>query len=681
MKKIALLTLLLINLSLSFSLPRNQASPAIFSVTQSAGTILFRHTDSTQTIIPCQSVASIVSNADPSKVVSVWVVQQGDYDKIMQFDYSVCGFSTKQEAVDSVTVWASCVYVSDSAYTTILYTNTDSATITSYDVLNSQNAPPGSPATGDVYLVGNNPSGAWVGHAKDIAEWNGSSWDFTDGVQGDFLYNATNALTYIFRSGNWVQTTGIPALNNGNTISSGLRIGTNNSRSLTFETNNVNRGRFDSVGRFYVYDTSLRKANKYLQIDSITGRLIASEVSGSGGGGGASLSGLTAATATNSIANANYKQRWNWNTISGDTALVIASNSVNAASNLQNLLTVSQSGANGTSTQTTYGAIFSNKKTGTSSTNIAGRFIASGANNNYAIEAENQVKILNASTGPRYLSFWSGTTENARIGNLNKFDPLTNDNLDIENLSSGMSIVFRNNGSEKARIRSSGALCLGTTGNDYAALVIAGGSFNNAISVTDGKSILLNGGTFKTNINTNFGADGSDNMFFQVAGSSKMIIANANGVSIGANTTPASSAILDVVSTTKGFLPPRMTTTQRDAISSPATGLSVYNTTLNSNDSYDGTRWTSGAKFLTATATLDFGNTAAGTVSDLTITVTGAADGDAVMLGVPNASIVAAGSYSAWVSATNTVTVRYANNALVTAYDPASGTFKLTVNK
>jgi hypothetical protein len=79
------------------------------------------------------------------------------------------------------------------------------------------------------------------------------------GVQGDFLYNATNALTYIFRSGNWVQTTGIPALNNGNTISSGLRIGTNNSRSLTFETNNVNRGRFDSVGRFYVYDTSLRK--------------------------------------------------------------------------------------------------------------------------------------------------------------------------------------------------------------------------------------------------------------------------------------------------------------------------------------------------------------------------------------------------------------------------------------
>jgi len=239
MKKIALLTLLLINLSLSFSLPRNQASPAIFSVTKTNNSILFRHTDSTLTAIPCQSVASIVSNADPSKIVSVWVVQQGDYDKIMQFDYLVCGFSSKSDAVDSLTAWAICDTSSgggggvgdvsqsaldDSLTNVYTYINnnipiiTDSATITDYTVINSQNAPPGSPATGDIYLVGNSPSGAWVGQAKDIAEWNGSAWVFTDGVQGDFLYNATNALTYIFRSGNWVQTTGIPALNNGNTI-------------------------------------------------------------------------------------------------------------------------------------------------------------------------------------------------------------------------------------------------------------------------------------------------------------------------------------------------------------------------------------------------------------------------------------------------------------------------------
>lgn len=46
-------------------------------------------------------------------------------------------------------------------------------------------------------------------------------------------------------------------------------------------------------------------------------------------------------------------------------------------------------------------------------------------------------------------------------------------------------------------------------------------------------------------------------------------------------TTPDASAQLEVSSTTKGFLPPRMTTTQRDAITNPATGLVVYNTTTN----------------------------------------------------------------------------------------------------
>jgi hypothetical protein len=117
----------------------------------------------------------------------------------------------------------------------------------------------------------------------------------------------------------------------------------------------------------------------------------------------------------------------------------------------------------------------------------------------------------------------------------------------------------------------------------YNALEITGGSFSNAIYVTDAKnillsggSILLNGGLFKSNPNTSFGADGSDNMYFGVAGGAKMILANTNGVSIGSSITPAASAILDVVSTTKGFLPPRMTATQASAISTPAQGLLLF---------------------------------------------------------------------------------------------------------
>jgi len=138
-----------------------------------------------------------------------------------------------------------------------VYVQADSSTISSYDVLNSQNAPPGSPAIGDTYLVGNSPSGAWVGHAKDIAEWNGSAWVFTDGVQGDFLYNATTALTYIFRSGNWVQTTGIPALHNGNNISTGLTLGTRNNKDFNFISNNIIRGVFLSNGSFRVANQGL----------------------------------------------------------------------------------------------------------------------------------------------------------------------------------------------------------------------------------------------------------------------------------------------------------------------------------------------------------------------------------------------------------------------------------------
>jgi hypothetical protein len=50
---------------------------------------------------------------------------------------------------------------------------------------------------------------------------------------------------------------------------------------------------------------------------------------------------------------------------------------------------------------------------------------------------------------------------------------------------------------------------------------------------------------------------------------------------VGAATATNSSSVLDLESTTLGFLPPRMTTTQRNAIASPATGLVVYDTTLN----------------------------------------------------------------------------------------------------
>jgi hypothetical protein len=57
-------------------------------------------------------------------------------------------------------------------------------------------------------------------------------------------------------------------------------------------------------------------------------------------------------------------------------------------------------------------------------------------------------------------------------------------------------------------------------------------------------------------------------------------------------TTPDASSALDITSTTKGLLIPRMTETQRDAISSPATGLMIYQTDGTVGFYYyNGTQW------------------------------------------------------------------------------------------
>ncbi|MCP3906895.1 MAG: DUF1566 domain-containing protein, partial [Oceanicoccus sp.] len=81
-----------------------------------------------------------------------------------------------------------------------------------------------------------------------------------------------------------------------------------------------------------------------------------------------------------------------------------------------------------------------------------------------------------------------------------------------------------------------------------------------------------------------FGAKSGDNI------NGRLVIDGTGNVGIG-TTGPASSAKLEINSTTKGFLQSRMTETQRDGISSPAAGLMIYNTTTNRPNFYNGTDW------------------------------------------------------------------------------------------
>ena len=70
------------------------------------------------------------------------------------------------------------------------------------------------------------------------------------------------------------------------------------------------------------------------------------------------------------------------------------------------------------------------------------------------------------------------------------------------------------------------------------------------------------------------------------------ILSQAQGVGINGNeSSPDPSAGLDVNFTDKGFLPPRMTTAQRNSIPSPAEGLMIYNTEEKTVNIYNGSSW------------------------------------------------------------------------------------------
>jgi len=55
--------------------------------------------------------------------------------------------------------------------------------------------------------------------------------------------------------------------------------------------------------------------------------------------------------------------------------------------------------------------------------------------------------------------------------------------------------------------------------------------------------------------------------------------------------TPTATSMLDISSNTKGLLIPRMTTTDRDGIMTPATSLMIFNTTTNAYNYWNGTAW------------------------------------------------------------------------------------------
>jgi hypothetical protein len=145
-------------------------------------------------------------------------------------------------------------------------------------------------------------------------------------------------------------------------------------------------------------------------------------------------------------------------------------------------------------------------------------------------------------------------------------------------------------GSERARIASTGNLLINTT-TDAGFRLDVNGTARVQGDLTVTTNLISN--QVRTAIVWSEYLNTSNNAFtvFRTTTANGNIRVY-NAASVGTSSDPVASAQLEVVSTTKGFLPPRMTQTQRNAIASPATGLVVYDTDLNALCTYNGTTWT-----------------------------------------------------------------------------------------
>jgi hypothetical protein len=256
----------------------------------------------------------------------------------------------------------------------------------------------------------------------------------------------------------------------------------------------------------------------------------------------------------------------------------------------------------------------------------------------------------NHNTALGYQSLWSNTTgnDNTAIGYralapnttgswntaIGK-EALSSNTTGVNNTAIGMNALFSNTTGYDNTANGSCALKLNTTGyansangryalqsNSVGRYNTASGSsslysntegnFNTANGMqalfanTEGNNNTANGmnalssnteGDYNTAIGyaadvspgnlTNATAIGANSVVSQ---DSSLVLGNAVNVGIGTSS-PNNSAKVEISSTTQGFLPPRMTQAQRNALSSPVAGLQIYNTTLNKPNYYNGTEW------------------------------------------------------------------------------------------
>ena len=143
---------------------------------------------------------------------------------------------------------------------------------------------------------------------------------------------------------------------------------------------------------------------------------------------------------------------------------------------------------------------------------------------------------------------------------------------------------------------------------------VGGGAYSNSLILSSGTGATVNGSnmgvitngssySLKLGVNqstptaalhvTGIGTTSSTNTLrIENSSNTASLLIKDNGQISVNNTSPDASAIIDIETTTQGFLPPQMTTTQKNSISSPKEGLVVYDLTLHKLSYYNGSSWT-----------------------------------------------------------------------------------------
>ncbi|HWB63278.1 MAG TPA: hypothetical protein VG603_07210, partial [Chitinophagales bacterium] len=144
------------------------------------------------------------------------------------------------------------------------------------------------------------------------------------------------------------------------------------------------------------------------------------------------------------------------------------------------------------------------------------------------------------------------------------------------------------------------------TGAAWRNLCVSGGGYNDSIffgpggtvSVVDAggtktspQSAWMTNGNSGTSAASNY-AGTSDGQDFVLKSNNAEVMRLTTAGAVGINQpAPNSNAVLDIQSNNKGVLFPALTSTQRDAIATPPVGLTIYNSTLNVHQFWNGTCW------------------------------------------------------------------------------------------